>query len=331
MFNIQSDIKGEGKKKIVTERGAFGDRIKLSHKTPIKHNSPYLPDGHLSILILGTSGSGKSHLLLDIVPQIANLQTIIACTLIATNPVFVSMQDWCKQKDIEFHLVSDPLTARSTIESAIDSKDENKEGLIIFDDFSSQKSSRSDPYNNVVATTSAMLRNYGFHNIFITQSSLNVPTLYRNNSNVRCVFAMNDIYSIRSIRADLVASRAIKSNEDFDSLFDLVQKNEHAYLMIISKGTKRDIFIYLPSFGENSPPRKVMMNIADELEDDKKLKDLIQKFRTVRGSGNDSYSYMVGHKLLNHIRDYLLFLARSRQESLDDLILQVNQLYDIDL
>ena len=324
------ESKGNGKRQLTT-KGQFGLRIVLPHDKPVVHKTEYLPNGHLSIIITGSSGSGKSHMLLELLPQIANISQIIIASLVPSNPVYRTIRKWCDEEDIEFYLVNNPDEGRSVIEQAISEKDKGKQGVVCFDDFTQQKPSRSDPYNQLVNMTSAMLRNHGYHSIFITQSYTNVPTLYRNNANVRVFFTMNDIHAIRSIKKDILVGKSSISEDDFDSLFALIMRQEHAYLMAVNKGAARALYIWLPQFGEETPPRLVTKARADELGDDNELKRLITKYTEASGSG-DALSKMTKHQIYKAIQDYIKYIARQRGEDVEETKRNVMEIYpDVDL
>ena len=319
--------KDKSEDEILEESGQFGTKIILPHKKDIAHNSVYLPPGHLSILIIGSSGSGKSTLLLELIPQIANLGIIVAATLIRTNPVYEQLAKWCERKEIRFELVDNPISCKETLESCISDMDGSKQGLIIFDDFSQQKSSRSDPYNQCVSMASAMLRNYGWHSCFITQSSTNVPTLYRNNANVRVIFAMNDVHAVRSICNDVLMARVVPDKETFMQLFDKIQKEYHSYLMVVTKGRELNLYIYLPSFGPEAPPRQVVINTKPNLKGDEVLAGLVEKYRSV-GTAKDSYTSMMRRKRVEAIKKYIMYISKDTTESYEELLDQAMGVYE---
>ena len=242
--------------------------IELEHKPAVKHNCEYFPDGHLGIIIIGASGCGKSSILVQIIPKIANLSQIIICSLIRVNPVYEAIKAWCERprapgtSPIYFATTDNPVEAQKIIENAIKSKPEGTEGLIVLDDFSQQKSGRNDPYNQCSSMISSMLRNYGYHSCFITQSATNVPTLLRCNTNMRYIFVMNDQHAIWSIRGDCVGMRVLRCKEDFDELYEKVRSEEHAYLLLVTKGgTHNKLYISLPSESPTgtAPPKEVVI------------------------------------------------------------------------
>lgn len=259
------------------EPGTVGLRIRRANQTKIKHDSEYLPDGDLAFNIIGSRGTGKSTVMLEFLPHIANLSQVIICTRVANSrsDVYPRIEAYCKstcratfrqRKDdeppIDFIVFTDPETACAGIQAKIDEKRDADEAysqtetdaIIIFDDFSDAKSSRSDPYNHCMNVSAQLLRNQGYHIMCITQSATGLPTLTRNNANIRILFKMSDIHSIRSIRDDFVASRVVPTKEDFDALYDIILSKKHAYLMLVqNSGTENALYIYVPGQEPNKP------------------------------------------------------------------------------
>ena len=326
--------KEKEKEEVKLSQGLFGLKIDLPHRKPVQHRSAYLPDGHLCFNIIGESGCGKSHVLLSIIPQIANLGQCIICTLVPGNPVYDQIEKYCEKEGIEYADCYDAATAQDTITTMIDERDPTKEGLVVFDDFSNQKSGRNDPYNCIAAIVSAQLRNYGYHSIYITQSATNIPTLFRNNCNVRIVFQMNDQHAIKSIRGDLVNSGLI-TKEGFEELYRLVMNEHHAFLMVVTKGGSKKLYIYLPSEGEVEeveikdaaiPPDE---SLAELIERDKRLGQLVKLYNET----NDSK--LMGRakreKILGEIEKYAAMLSSHFGFPLRIVIDAINVTYELNL
>jgi len=249
--------------------GPFGKAIVIHSAPPeIAHLSPYLQKGHLSILISGASGSGKSTLLCEIIPNISLLSQIIVCSGCPGNTVYDSIEAYCAQNDIEYHFYSDVTEAIAGIEQCVEHKQPGTYGLIIFDDFNSSNKSNNELCNVMMNDTSRKLRNYGMHNIFISQSSTLFQTIQRANSNMRITFRMNDKYAIDSIADDMVALGIFNNTAAFRELFKYLMKEEHSFLMVPTKASKdHKLWFYSPSahkFTEISQ----RFNIMDRNQDD---------------------------------------------------------------
>jgi hypothetical protein len=327
-----SENKEEKKEKKILTSGMFGDKIVLEHDDPVKHDSKVLPNGHLCFTIIGCSGCGKSHVLLSLIPQIANLSQIVICSLITKNKVYDAIEEYCEQKGIQFTILHDPKSAYDAIESMILEKEEGTDGLCIFDDFSHQNLSKNDPYNQCADSVGAMMRNYGYHSAYITQSPTNVPTLFRNNANVKIVFQLNDTHAIRSIRNDYINSGILKTKEEFDELFQMVLDVEHAFLMLVSKGSFKKLFISLPKPGVKDEIKEVEICRTSNVKDDEYLKKRIEDFKGYPfGINATSYDKHMKNRLKKDIRDYTVYLARKYKTVPSEILEEIEKHFDIDM
>ena len=89
------------KKDLLEKGGGFGVRIKAAYMGKVKHKSDFLPPGFIAANIFGKSGSGKSCLVREILPSIANLCSVLVCTSKTNDPVYEGIQDWCESTPIE--------------------------------------------------------------------------------------------------------------------------------------------------------------------------------------------------------------------------------------
>jgi len=219
------------KKSGTLSKGLFGNAINVTYGKKAKHLSPYFPEGHLSFVILGASGCGKSTTLLNIVPNISNLSQVIICSRVTKNDVYKALENYCKPREIEFVVISEPESGETLIEEMLETREDGKNSLIVFDDFTRNGSARSDPYTRFMTDVSKVMRNYGCYNCFITQSATDVPTLVRNNATVRIVFQMGDMHAIRSFKNDFIAN-SFGDEIDFKLLYSLLSKKPHSFLML---------------------------------------------------------------------------------------------------
>lgn len=320
-----------------SDDGPFGRTINIKYDQKQKHNNPCFPDGHLCCTIMGCSGCGKSSIMINYIMQIANLSQVIICSLITRNKVYDIMEAYCDEKDIEFKVLNDPITAQNEIENMIENKPDGTNGIVILDDFSQQKSGRSDPYNSFSSSVSALLRNCGYHSAFITQSATNIPTLFRNNANMKIVFQMNDIHAIRSIRADFVGSGVLKNNDEFDELYALIQQKQHSFLMLVCKGGRNNkLYIYLREAGEETDTFKsfiqeVIISRGDyEYREDSNLVNMIKEYQEAL-SKQDLYGRIQKRKIRQMIRNYIGYLAEAVNKSTSQIEDEISNTFDIDL
>lgn len=306
------------------EEGTIGARIPVTLTKAQEHKSPYFPPGHLSILIGGRSGCGKSTLLRELIPQIALLKYVLICTKITNNPVNDAIKRYCENtlgpdgEPIVYGIAHNLEDATALVEETIDAKNElgiDCCGVIVLDDFSDYSSSRSNPMNVFIAKVFGMLRNYGFHNISITQNYTNFSTLARSNANIRFIYSMNDVHAVRSIANDFVGNTT-RSKEDFNDLFRIVKDNEHAFLQFNSSGDDQRVFISIPGH----PCRLVEFeDDGADILDDPKLDDLANSVLDATGkkgalSALDRRNYIRARERLDR---YMDFIAQSRRISPD--------------
>lgn len=226
--------------------GPFGRRIFVEYDKPTKHKHFALPDGHLAFCINGTSGSGKSTVICSLLPFISNLSQVLifSCISEEVNKAYQAIHAWCDKSDIEYGIVDNPRDAKLMMTEFQEKKKPGSFGICIMDDFNQQKSGKNDAFNSEGAVIAAMQRNYGYHCVFVCQATQGVPTSIRNNTNIKIVFRMNEEHAIRGARLDFLNSGVIKSREEFDGLFAIIQKIDHSYLMLDRARGK--LFIYIP-------------------------------------------------------------------------------------
>jgi len=222
------------KKTASLTQGVLGKQIPITYAPKVKHQCEYFPDGHLSFVITGASGCGKSTILCNIIPQITGISQVIICSLITRNAVYDAIRSYCDDREIEFVVYNEPKAAEEGIEEMLASREPGKNSFIVFDDFARRSSNRNDPYTVCMTSVSRMMRNYSCYSAFITQSSTDVPTLVRNNANVRFLFRMNDHHAVRSARDDFV-SNGFGSEALFDHLMTKIQPL-HSFLMLVNPG-----------------------------------------------------------------------------------------------
>jgi hypothetical protein len=226
-------------------KGQFGEEIPLTYPPQKKHKVDWLK-GHCSIQINGASGSGKSVLLCKIIPLINNLDTIIIFSLVDNPPLYNQIEKYCEANDIKYYLsIDDPVEGAKLMEKVIEEKDPQKEGLIVLDDFSQYSRSRDNPYARLSTMANSLLRNYGFHNIVLTQSPNNVPTLQSCNASTKILFKIADKYGLIRAKGDYEQATG---RQDFKMIYNCIKDNPHSYMMT-SQGK---VYVYLHNDGKNS-------------------------------------------------------------------------------
>jgi hypothetical protein len=224
------------------ETSVFGTpKISMPNFTKVVNQKP-LPDGPVMGLILGQTGTGKSFLLLSLIPLFGQLSQVVVCSLIVGNPIYLRIAQWCKANGIDYGFASDPTTARKTIEGMIAKRKEDTYCLCIFDDFSQASASKNNEYNNVMIMSYQLLRNYGCHCIAMTQDYTNIPTLCRTNMTFLVAFKAKNKYGIWSMAKDFINMTPYTSDH-FMSVFRVIQTSEHGFMLV----AEDKVYIYIDS------------------------------------------------------------------------------------
>jgi len=221
------------------KQGMFGRQITVNYGKKIKHKSAFLPDGHLSIIITGRAGAGKSFLLLNLIPNVEISQLVI-CSRVVRSPVYDALKKYCDDNDIEMALVTDPLTGEELIEDMLERRPDDTHTMVVLDDFSRNNQSRADPYTKFANDISKVMRNSQCYSIMIAQSSTDVNTIFRNNCTVRISFQMMDKYAIKSLKDSFLAG-AFGSEQEFDWLYSLLER-QHSFIMLVTDSPPRIYF-----------------------------------------------------------------------------------------
>jgi len=222
-----------------------GDMIVANTPKEIKNKFP-LPNGFVGGIICGSSGEGKSYLMLSLISQFNKLSYVIVLTKIHGNPVYTALEGYCQSKGITYAFADNPKDGAAAIEQAINDKPEGTYSLTIFDDFNNGSShSRDDKYNKLSIMTYQLLRNYQNHTLYITQSYVGVNTLVRNNMSFCVLFRMKSTPAIDRAMID-VSNMTDYSPDEVRDIYNRVLKEKHAY-MLTREGK---VYIYLPSNGE---------------------------------------------------------------------------------
>lgn len=249
----------------------FGEGIAIKPAKQIKHNDAggFFPPGHLSFVIYGISGTGKSSLACTILPHIANLHYVVICSLVPNNTMYDSIRKWCAKTKKVFALVNEPSEAESLVEELIESRAQREEetgedvyGIIISDDFT-QKASATDPYTRFMRVVSEKLRNERFHNLYITQQPQNLITSIRNNANVNIVFRLNNPNAVRIMSEEFV-KHGLGEKEDYLRLTKLTQKFDFSYIFMVHGHGADKCYFYLPSADASAKPGEGRMLTAQQ-------------------------------------------------------------------
>ncbi|MDR3597947.1 ATPase/DNA packaging protein, partial [Clostridium sp.] len=183
----------------------IGVSIKRINCDECIHKSKLLCNGSNRISIIGSSGSGKSTVLLQLIPMFTNdLKYIILATVKDNDDAHTAIEKYCNEYKIKFVKVNNPETAMDEIDKVLQSKKISDHALIIFDDYATgYNSSANDPSNKVIVTCYSLLRSFNCSMIMITQSYNNVPTRVRENITMLILFKLKNVFSLRAALEDI--------------------------------------------------------------------------------------------------------------------------------
>lgn len=265
--------------------GLLGKRINLEYDSPIEHKHEILSPGFLSFAICGASGTGKTTILLSILPYIARLNAIIYCSRVPNTPVFNAIRAWTestvrdelpqdeyeklrakaieekttppkspsageKRPNIKFFVCSTPDEFLATAEPIANSQrfgeDQGYWSISAFDDFQQHRGGDSDKFLNAAVQASTMLRNMCFHCCFIAQQyTRGIPTQIRTNANQLIAFAQHDKHATDALLHDLSPLNREFTPEGVKFLYDEVCRSSHGFLWMSIHGGRALLYRYL--------------------------------------------------------------------------------------
>lgn len=212
------------------------------HHIPLPQSEPFAHG-----IIVGSSGSGKTSLLLTLVPKYKNLSGIIVCSLV-DHPIFDLIKQHCQQKKIKYYFTDDIQQSSDTLVDEIERKPAGTHTLVIYDDIvtgKSMKSSTNSKENQILSHLFQKSRNYNVNLILICQSYTLVPTNVRNNANFLCYFKIKGTTNKYIFNKDAISIIGDDDNGQVMECINQVDRELHAYCII----NANSIYLYLPSVG----------------------------------------------------------------------------------
>ena len=219
----------------------LGFRIKRVHALQIVHKSKLLLNGSNRIIIVGGSGRGKSTLVLEILPMFSDKTThVLVCSVKPRDDAFDAIERYCQFSKIKYLKVDNEVDTAGAIEEIVREKKEDDHYVVIFDDLAaSNSSSIKDPTNSVIAASFALLRSSNGSLIMVTQSYNNVNTRIRLNSNLKFIFAQDDVFSTRACIEDTIGmfytgDGAKETRSRIKEIFKSLYDDLHNWILVTS-------------------------------------------------------------------------------------------------
>lgn len=148
-------------------------------------------DKNSRILMIGSSGTGKSNALINFVEKSSGeFFKIIICSFSTTDePLYKYLNEKIPSVELINNIDDVPEVQE------FDDKDKNKSKLIVFDDFINLgKKEMKKLFDYAISS-----RKFGFTCVFMAQSYTAVPKIISRNCNYIFLFRVNDRYSIKRI------------------------------------------------------------------------------------------------------------------------------------
>lgn len=160
-------------------------------KDKTKGYNNHFIDRNSRILMIGSSGTGKSNALINFIEKSSGeFFKIIICSFSTTDePLYQYLQEKIPSVELINNIDEVPQVQE------FDDKDKNKSKLIIFDDFINlSKKEMKKIFDYAISS-----RKFGFTCVFMAQSYTAVPKIISRNCNYIFLFRINDKYSIKRI------------------------------------------------------------------------------------------------------------------------------------
>lgn len=212
----------------------------------VKHHVPFLKN-HVSIGIFGESGCGKSRLLMKIIHWIRweSLSDVIILSMFQNVKYYSAIKAFCKANKITFKYLSDPDEVMDYIEDRVNNKPEDKNVLIINDDWTQYSTDNNNIYNRIWTHINSQLRNLGGWFVYLTQDPLNMKSKSFANMRTGIIFQVGDQFGLQ------LFEKNYKNNvhrPDFKRVYRSITNNPHSWMMY-SEGK---VYRYLHNDGKNS-------------------------------------------------------------------------------
>jgi hypothetical protein len=219
-----------------SKRNQLGYMIKMKDAPVVKHPDTRIPSHYgVWIIIVGTTGCGKTFLLREIVPMFKRPTYVVIATLLPSE-AHQGIEDYFNEiggtKVIRITTPNEWYEQIALIKMEIvQDKTRKSDCLLIFDDFFGSK--KRNQYNAIQIDAFSQLRNFNFNGISISQSYKNYDTSQRNNASIKIMFPCRCRWSEAIFRDEIMNYFRTTTKEEKDNLSRIIQRcldyiNEHS-------------------------------------------------------------------------------------------------------
>lgn len=237
--------------------------ISIPELPTLTHSGVFRP-GWISLMMCGKSGCGKTRLMAELVPSISpQIRFICIATHVYRNPFHLAVKDWATKQKRVCVILDDPTYIEQFVKTLHEKRflvPGRQELLVIFDDFSINRHSKSKD-NNLVIEAFTRWRNLGVNFVVVCQDATMVAPSCRNCTNMRILFNSASRDSISAFSKDIVDRVA-----DYDTYANLIRyitSIPYSYILIrenplelsVGKGMEArsimtDHSVDIPTYGE---------------------------------------------------------------------------------
>lgn len=177
----------------------FDKVVNKSHKTKYKNRSPLWPQHPFRCIIVGSSSSGKTSGALNIIHNSVFHHIYLYCKTAEDKYEWLVDEQLKKEKELRGQGINEKLvTYSNNIDDVVDvdSLDETKQNLVIFDDFCLEA---NKVQREKISDFFIRSRKFNCSVLYISQSFFSIPKIIRLNSNYCALHAINDKRELKTI------------------------------------------------------------------------------------------------------------------------------------
>jgi hypothetical protein len=169
--------------------------VKLIAQDSEKHIdlNPLAPQWPFRALIVGSSGSGKTNMVLDLILNHIYYDKIYIYAKNLDQPIYEFLEEFLNKAKDEGELIDYSINSELNEDLKLDNFDNDGQTLIIFDDFITEKD------QHLISDLFVRGRHKNISTIYISQSYMDIPKLIRKNSNYLALYKDDDLDNVKRV------------------------------------------------------------------------------------------------------------------------------------